>query len=149
MTDDYPGRYRNPVAERKDPQHLDIRQALRLLRQRGDRCVTSPQNVAEFWNTCTRPASARGGFGLTVSEADRRLRILERLFPILPESPAAYAQWRALVVSHGVMGVQAHDARLALMMVHGLTHLLTLNPSDFGRYSIVALTPAAILTGSP
>lgn len=139
------------LLERTDPQHAIVRQSLRLIRQRGDRSATSPQNEAEFWNVCTRPVTARGGFGLTTTEADRRLRVLEQVIPVLPDSPAAYAHWRALVVSHGVMGVQAHDARLvALMMAHGLTHLLTLNAADFARYPmIVAITPAAVIAGTP
>jgi hypothetical protein len=47
------------------------------------------------------------------------------------------------------MGVQVHDARLvALMMAHGLSHLLTLNPADFQRYpGITALSPSAVLGG--
>jgi predicted nucleic acid-binding protein len=135
------------LLERADPQHAIVRQAVRALVQRGDRCVTFSQNVAEFWNVCTRPATARGGFGLTIPETDRRVRIIERLFSVLPDNPAAYAHWRALVVSHGVMGVQVHDARLAAsMMAQGMTHLLTLNAADFARYrSIVAMTPSAVL----
>jgi predicted nucleic acid-binding protein len=108
---------------------------------------TSPQNAAEFWNVCTRPASARGGLGLSIAETERRLRIIERLFPVLVDHPAAYAHWRTLIVAHGVMGVQAHDARLvAFMIAHGLTHLFTLNAPDFARYpAIVAIRPADVV----
>jgi predicted nucleic acid-binding protein len=135
------------VLHRADPQHAAVRQAVRLLRARGDTLVTAPQNIAEFWNVTTRPASARGGFGLGVAEAQRRLRIIERLFPVLPDSPAAYSLWKQLVVHHGVMGVQVHDARLvAWMPAHAITHLLTLNPADFARYpTITALTPQHLL----
>jgi predicted nucleic acid-binding protein len=38
-------------------------------------------------------------------------------------------------VAANLSGVQVHDARLvAVMHVHGLTHLLTLNTVDFIRY---------------
>jgi predicted nucleic acid-binding protein len=139
------------LLERTDPQHSIIRQAVRVVRQRGDRCVISAQNAAEFWNVCTRPVAARGGLGLTVAETDRRLRVLERLFPVLPDSAATYTHWRTLVMSHGVIGTQAHDARLvAFMMAHGLTQLLTLNPSDFARYqTVVPITPSAFVASSP
>ncbi len=139
------------LLERTDPQHATIRQALRALRRHGERLVTAPQNAAEFWNVCTRPATARGGLGLQLPETDRRLRIVERLFQILPESPAAYAIWRSLIVAHGVMGIQVHDARLvALMRVHGLTQLLTLNTSDFARYpGFTAMTPAEAIAAFP
>jgi predicted nucleic acid-binding protein len=69
-----------------DPHHSLIRAALRTLRQRGEeRCYTS-QNLAEFWNLCTRPVSARGGYGLSVAETDRKARLVERLFTLPPLS---------------------------------------------------------------
>src|ERR1700719_1687694 len=120
------------LLERTDPLHVPVRQAVRVLRQRGERLVTSPQNAAEFWNVCTRPSSARGGLGLTIAETDRRLRTVERLFPVLPEIPAAYGHWRTLVVVQTVVGLQAHDTRLvAFMLAHGLAEILTLNPGHF------------------
>jgi hypothetical protein len=67
------------LLEPTDPQHATIRGAVRSLRARGDTLLIASQNAAEFWNVCTRPATARGGYGLSVAEADRRLRILERL----------------------------------------------------------------------
>ena len=94
----------------------------------------SAQNAAEFWNVCTRPVTARGGLGLSIADVDRRLRVIARLFRVIPDSPAAYPTWRGLLVAHGVSGVQVHDARLvALMQVHGITHILTLNGADFAR----------------
>jgi predicted nucleic acid-binding protein len=40
----------------------------------------------------------------------------------------------------GVSGVQVHDARLAAVMnVNNVSHLLTLNPRDFERFT--GLTP--------
>src|SRR5262249_49486447 len=134
------------LVDRSDPHHADIRHALRRARSRGDTPVTSFQNIAEFWNVCTRPASARGGYGLSVAEAERKVRLLERLFPILTESLAAYSIWRSLVVVHGVQGVQIHDARLvALMQTEGITHIVTLNGADFSRYpGVVALSPTAV-----
>lgn len=131
------------LLDRGDPHHPAIRQALRSLRVRGDEPVTAPQNVAEFWNVCTRPPGARGGFGLSVQETDRRLRLVERLFRVLSDSPSTYSLWRQLVVQHGVQGVQVHDTRLvAWMQAHGITHVLTLNAADFARYvHITAWTP--------
>jgi predicted nucleic acid-binding protein len=136
------------LLEPTDPQHPVIRQAIRTLRSRGDHLVTSPQNAAEFWNVCTRPATARGGFGLTIAEAERRLRIIERLFQVPPDHLASYALWRQLVVIHAVQGVQVHDARLvAYMQAHGITHILTLNGADFARYpGITAIAPTNLLT---
>jgi len=51
------------------------------------------------------------------------------------------------VVSFGVSGVQVHDARLvAAMTVHGVTHILTLNPTDFARYTTVGIVAVDPLT---
>src|ERR1035441_7362984 len=47
-------------------------------------CV-APQNVAEFWNVCTRPAVVNG-LGLSVVATDRYASRLERMFLLLPDS---------------------------------------------------------------
>jgi hypothetical protein len=68
--------------------------------------------------------------------------------PLLLDSPAIYQEWRQLVVSFGVSGVQVHDARLvAAMKVNGVTHILTFNTTDFVRYAstgIVAVDPTNV-----
>ncbi len=131
------------LLQRNDPHHSTIRQAVRTLLSRGDELCCAPQNIVEVWNVSTRPATARGGFGLTTAETERRLRLIERLFTVLDKTPAVYPEWRRLVVGHSVMGVQVHDARIvAVMNVHGITHLLTLNGADFARYAgITYLAP--------
>jgi|SRR5882724_3916206 len=57
-------------------------------------CYTS-QNVAEFWNTCTRPLD-RNGYGLSPQEADRRARCFEDKLRLLPDSLAVHQEWRKL-----------------------------------------------------
>jgi predicted nucleic acid-binding protein len=134
-----------------DPLHATVEGAVRALRARGDELVTAPQNIAEFWNVCTRPATARGGLGFDISETDRRLGVIERTITLLGEHPAAYRLWRSLVVTHAVQGRQVHDARLvALMQAHGVTHILTLNDADFARYpGITAITPPSLIAPQP
>lgn len=132
--------------EPRDARHVIVRRAVDALEARGDELVTAPQNVAEFWNVSTRPATARGGFGLSLAVTEQRLQAVERTFTILTEPATAYVVWRRLVVAHAVLGKQVHDARLAaLMMVHGITHVLTLNVVDFARYpGLTALDPADV-----
>lgn len=139
------------LMERADPQNGVIRQAVRTLTARGDELVTAVQNVAEFWNACTRLVTARGGLGLDIGETDRRARVLERILTILAEHPTAFRLWRQLVVTHAVQGRQVHDARLvALMQAHGITHILTLNGSDFTRYpGITPIDPASFAPPPP
>jgi predicted nucleic acid-binding protein len=96
------------------------------------------QNAAEFWNVCTRPRD-RNGLGLSLRETDRRLQLIEQQFLFLPETEATYARWHRIVMECGVSGVQVHDARLAAVMnVNNVSHLLTLNPRDFERFTGLA-----------
>lgn len=134
------------VRHRTAPEYALVRSTLRQLFSQGDQLCYASQNLVEFWNVCTRPATARGGFGLTLDETDRRARLLERLFILLPDTPGIHDEWRRLVITHAVVGVQVHDARLvAAMNVYGLANVLTLNPADFTRYpGITALHPQNI-----
>jgi predicted nucleic acid-binding protein len=115
-----------------------------ILQRRGALCYTS-QNLAEFWNTSTRPVD-RNGYGLSPGETDRRAKFFENRLRLLPDSLAVHEEWRKLLVTHSVSGVQVHDARLvAAMRVHGLKHILTFNDKDFARYTdIQAVYPRAI-----
>jgi len=133
------------VAHRSDPLHGVVRAALRTLWQRGESLYYVSQNLVEFWNVSTRPPTARGGLGLSVEETDRRARLIERIYTLVPDSPAVHAEWRRLIVAHGVSGVQVHDARLAAFMhVNGIPNLLTTNTVDFSRYGISAVHPADV-----
>ena len=130
---------------RADPRYRIVRPTVRELLANGHQLQTASQNFAEFWNVSTRPTN-RNGFGQMPLEADRILQHLERLFPLLPDSPDVYPEWRRLAVDYGVSGVQVHDARLvATMLVHDVTHILTFNTQDFIRYApegIIAIDPS-------
>lgn len=135
------------IAHQSDERYRLVRSCVNKLKNKKDLLQTTMQNIAEFWNVSTRPID-RNGFGLTLVETDDLLNVLESTFPLLPDSPAVYAEWRELVVNYRVSGVQVHDARLvATMLVHGVTHILTFNTSDFARYNskgIVAVDPATV-----
>lgn len=112
---------------RNDPQHTTARDALRKLRFDGHQLRITVQNCAEFWNVSTLPAN-RNGYGLTPTETDKSLRLIERLFWLIPSNPAVYPEWRKIVLNFNVSGVQAHDVRLvANMLTHGITNILTFN----------------------
>jgi len=123
------------LANKADPAHALAVEALGALRRRRELLCFTPQVLAEFWSVCTRPPSARGGFGLSPAEAERRARAIERYFRLLPDNAATYHAWRQLLLRHMVAGVQVHDPRLiASMRVYGITHLLTFNAAHFIRY---------------
>ncbi len=109
----------------------------------------APQNLVEFWRGCTRPVSANG-FGLSIAETNRRAKVIERLYHLASEVPDVHIHWRQLVLAHAVSGVQVHDARLvAVMKVHGIADLLTLNVADFQRYpGISAIHPQQLVASS-
>ena len=72
---------------------------------------------------------------MPAAEADSELDRIKDMFLFLPETPAIYPVWEALVVQNQVMGKPAHDARLvAAMRVHGLTAILTFDRTGFSRY---------------
>lgn len=132
---------------RSSPLHGTIIQAMKKQRASGNLLVTSHQNISEFWNVATRPASARGGFGLTPDETHKRVQTIEKLGSVLPFTPRCYAIWRIILISHQIIGLAAHDARLiATMQSHGISHLLTLNGRDFQRYSGITVCAPNDLT---
>jgi predicted nucleic acid-binding protein len=133
------------IARRSDPQHKLIDTALAQLALDGTTLHYTHQNIAELWNAMTRPV-ARNGFGLTAAEAEREVRVIEAGMSLLPDNEAIYREWRRIVMQQAVSGVQVYDARLAAaMLVHGISHILTLNVTDFSRYSgLTAVHPNSV-----
>jgi predicted nucleic acid-binding protein len=127
------------------PMNPDAVNAIRTLRDRGEQLHIVPQNLIEFWNVYTRPTE-RNGLGRSVAETQAEVNRLKMLFPLLLDTEAIYQEWERLVIAYGIRGINVHDARLvAAMLVHGLTHILTFNITDFARYSeITAINPTAI-----
>jgi predicted nucleic acid-binding protein len=135
------------IARRDEPDHHIVDGALaKLFGFQVALCYTH-QNLAEFWNVCTRPVD-RNGFGLSIEAAELESKNIERAMVFLPDSEAVYHKWRQLIVEYRVSGLRVHDARLvASMLVHNISHLLTLNAQDFQRYTrlITAVHPRNLL----
>lgn len=127
---------------RAHPQYRPARDAINRLRNDDNRiCVTS-QNLFELWAVCTRPRE-NNGLGLTPTQTHKVVARVENSVFRLPDSDDVYPEWRRIVLQHSVSGTKTHDARLvAAMNVHGITHILTFNGSDFSRYpGIVVVEP--------
>jgi len=132
-------------AQRSDPAYLAVRQAFDLLVRSGTVLYYTSQNLAEFWNTLTRP-SDRNGDGLTPVEANALAEEVEAEFRLLPDSILVHQEWRRMLVDYGLSGAQVHDARLAAAMrVHGVKRILTFNARDFRRF---AVTPQDLIASS-
>jgi len=116
------------------------RAAVKALHLRGETVYVTPQNLIEFWTVATRPAEVNG-LGLSPIQAEVEMAKMERLFPLLPDTAAIYQEWRKIVVDNGTIGPRSHDARLAAALrIHGVTHILTFNVSDFRSFG----NPAAV-----
>jgi predicted nucleic acid-binding protein len=132
------------VKSNHEQHHLVVSAIDTILKRAGDLCYTS-QNLAEFWNACTRPID-RNGYGLSPKETDRRAKFFEEKLRLLPDSLAIHEEWRRLILACNVSGVQVHDARLAAAMrVRGVKRILTFNDRDFSRYpEIQAIDPKTV-----
>jgi predicted nucleic acid-binding protein len=130
------------------PQREIARTAIKALTEQGRELHIVPQNLVELWVVATRPVE-QNGLGMTPSAIAAELAQLKSMFLLLPETPAIYPVWEALVTQHQVSGKPAHDARLvAAMQAHGLTTILTFDKTGFSRYpGIQVLHPAEIAAG--
>jgi predicted nucleic acid-binding protein len=136
------------LVNKSDPDRLIVIEALRKLKDRKEEFYFSSQVLAEFWNVCTRPVTARSGLGLSSSETDQKTRIIERYCKFLPDTLATHQEWRRLIHSHQVKGVEVHDTRIiALMKVYQIGNLLTLNVRDFNRFNslVTVFSPQQVL----
>jgi predicted nucleic acid-binding protein len=138
----------NVLGRLSEPGHAQYKvahDAIESLRRGGNVPCVVPQVLYEFWVVATRPV-AQNGLGLNSIQAEGELVRIESLLPLLPETASVYAEWRLLVIAHQVTGKNAHVARIvALMMVHGISRILTFNTRDFARYpGITAIDPATV-----
>ena len=92
------------ATRRADPRHQIASTSLARLANQGTFLYYTPQNIAELWNTMTRPV-ARNGLGLNAAEADREVRAIENGMILLPDNEVIYREWRRVIVQHGVLGV--------------------------------------------
>jgi len=121
------------------PMQQATKDAIKTLLDRGETVCVLAQSLYEFWVIATRPLEANG-FGMSATEAQIRLAEFEARLRLKPDLPEIYAEWKQLVTQHAVMGKPAHDAPIAAAMnVHGITHLLTFNVSDFKRFQQITV----------
>jgi predicted nucleic acid-binding protein len=139
----------NVLIRSLSPAHTDFAMAdgaIAKLRTQGVKLHLVAQNLYEYWVVATRP-TADNGFGLTAQETTTELKRLHSLYVVLADTPVVLDEWESLVTSLGVMGKNAHDARLvAAMKVHGISDLLTFNIKDFQRYNGIGVqTPQDVM----
>jgi predicted nucleic acid-binding protein len=131
-----------------DPRNAEIAAAIDALTSATAETYVCAQVLIEYWVAATRPREVNG-FGLDPEEADLRIGQIETLFVCLPEPPDMARRWRELATQYRALGKNAHDARIAaLMLANGVEGILTLNASDFARYEgITPVSPSDVLAG--
>lgn len=134
------------LVSKTDPDRLVCLNALQKLIASKENLYYTTQVLAEFWVVCTRPATARGGYGLSSVKTEQKAKLIERYCELLPDSSATHQEWKRLIVTHAIRGVVIHDARMvAAMNIHGVTHILTFNENDFKHYpGITIVSPDEI-----
>lgn len=136
------------ITRSNDAQCAVARAAIQRLSARGERLVTVPQNLYEFWAVATRlsgpPPVGLNGLSMTAVQAGHWVRFFRRRFTVLPDRDDLSDRWLALVEAHGVTGFRAHDVRLvAAMQSYGIDDILTFNGADFRGLPVTVLDPAS------
>lgn len=127
------------------PLHNDVRSAIERLIAAGHSLIIANQVVYEFWVVATRPLAVNG-LGRDPGRTNQDVSAMLGTFVRVPDPPDLLERWLDLCSRHQVCGRPAHDARLvAVMLAHGITHLLTLDPDDFARYpETTPVTPTEV-----
>ena len=126
------------LVEKQSAHRQIVLEAIRKIRLNNQIIYYTPQVLAEFWNVCTRPQTARGGFGLSITQTERKVDLIQKHFNLLPDNLTTFNEWRKLVSKYQITGVQVHDAKMAASMItYKIQNLVTFNEKDFKRFSMI------------
>lgn len=121
------------------PSRMQATNAVRKLLADNEQVYITAQNLVEFWAVATRPVAANG-FGWSTGQVATQIEMIVKQFRMIEDSPDIFTHWWQLVTSQRVSGKRTHDARLvAVMLAHGITHLLTFNIQDFKIFTGIVL----------
>ena len=122
-------RFSNP----SDGQHELVTNAVAAILKQGDECYLAPQVLIEMWVVATRPTDVNG-LGWSTTYTRNVIDQLMQRFPMVEEVPQLFQAWLDIVSTQKILGKRTHDARIAaLMKTSAISHILTLNPSDFSN----------------
>jgi predicted nucleic acid-binding protein len=129
----------------KSQDHGVVKQAMYQMAISENIAVLVPQNIIELWAVATRPTAANGlGYDLEKTRIEVDDLLLH--YELLRDKEEIFDTWLELVTTYKVSGKQVHDTRLvAAMLTHNLEHILTINTTDFKRFTeITAVHPQEI-----
>ncbi|BAY49747.1 hypothetical protein SAMD00079811_73760 [Scytonema sp. HK-05] len=135
------------MSDGNSPTHLLAGEATAKLLMQAHQVYITSQNIIEFWVVATRPVEVNG-LGLSAEQTRTEVEQIVSQFPLLEETPQIFINWLNYVTANNVMGKRVHDVRLiAVMLAHGITHLLTFNIDDFrNKEGIVIVHPQTLIT---
>lgn len=134
------------AVDRKRRLHAQALHVLNALPNRGVALCVSGQIVREFLVVCTRPVDVHG-LGLPQREALRNAEAIIERSTILDENRNVPVRLLDIVRTATCGDRQIHDANVvATMHEHGLTRLVTGNPSDFRRFEGIDVVDLAALS---
>lgn len=120
-------RFSNP----SDEKHGLVTETVATLLMQGNECYLTAQVLIELWVVATRPIEVNG-LGWSIEQTGEVIDQLIGQFPLVEEGPQILRAWLALVTESKIKGKRTHDARIAAVMaVADISHILTLNPTDF------------------
>jgi predicted nucleic acid-binding protein len=128
------------IIDRTGPDHnLSYNLVKRLISEDCELCII-PQVLIELWVVATRPVNTNG-FGWDAAYTMMELEKLQNIFVMLPDNESIFTHWKN-IVSQGVYGKRAHDARIAAAaFAHNADAIATLNIQDFQNFGIQIISP--------
>ncbi len=127
------------LVDKKSSEHKNVLGLVKsLISDRYHICLL-PQTLIEFWVVATRPVDANG-FGWNTEFTRQELDKLLGLFILLPDVDSIFTHWLNLV-SKGVSGKRAHDARIAAaLLAHEADAIVTFNSQDFKDFGVEVIS---------
>ena len=127
------------LVDKQSPEHPKVLGLVkRLITDQYHVCLL-PQTLIEFWVVATRPLESNG-FGWNTEFTRQELDKLLGLFILLPDIDSIFTHWLSLV-TEGVRGKRAHDARIAAaVLAHEVDAIVTLNSPDFREFGIEVIS---------
>ena len=129
------------LSNKRDQDYQATQAAISGCWKKGRRLFLADQILHEFWVAATRSIK-KNGLEFSSAKADRYMTRFMKLFVRLPEPKLLFDSWRLLVNAHSIVGLPAHDARIAaFVQTYPLTGLMTYNADDFKALPITVVNP--------
>ncbi|GAC1519227.1 MAG: type II toxin-antitoxin system VapC family toxin [Herpetosiphon sp.] len=116
------------------PWYLLARERLQEAKQQADDLIISPQIIREYLSFATRSSVVSGS--PSMSETFRNVHTFRTHFRVVQNTTLVLDHLIALLRVIPCAGKQVHDANIvATMLAYNVSHLLTHNVRDFGRFA--------------